>query len=408
VPQPLREELEAVLRGWNAYEIGRGAAPVIDFDLRPDLVDAIPIESRLEAYQRCTDILRRASAVGAQHVADRAQADATYLAALLGAHLPLADYVRRTQGCDAAGWSEDYVSARQQLAEAALAELGIDWGRNTKEQLQEFQGPISAEQAAVEIGKAAEEFEPAVRAATGATTPYNLTIETADVDAYWHYWLDGAGSEVRLRLNLRHAHFTQTRSRQFALHEVLGHGLQAANIGCHCREHDVPWVRLFSVHAQQQTLLEGLAQALPLFVASTDKALVAAVRLDHYSQLVRAELHLAINRGDAVESCIAYARAQVPFWSDEEIGDALADRSVNPLLRSYLWSYPAGIDWFVNLAEATAPTDRVLHAAYRQPLRPVDLALLWPDGPPVGGGHEWAALQPAFTLGEPARTSEGR
>jgi hypothetical protein len=388
VPQPLREELEAVLRGWNAYEVSRGAAPVIDFDLRPDLVDAVPVGSRIEAYERCADILRRARVAGAQHVADRAQAETTYLAALLGVRLPLADYVRQTQGCDTAGWSEDYVKARQQLAQAALAEFGIDWGPKTTDQLKELQGPISAEQAAVEIRKAAEEFEPVVRAATGATAPYNLTIETADVEAYWHYWLDGAGSEVRLRLNLRHAHFTQTRSRQFALHEVLGHGLQAANISHHCREHDVPWVRLFSVHAQQQTLLEGLAQALPLFVAPTDKALTTAVRLDHYNQLVRAELHLAINRGDPIDSCIAYAREHVPFWTNEDIGDALADRSVNPLLRSYLWSYPAGIDWFVSLAEAKTPASRVLHTAYQQPLSPVQLASLWPDGPPLGSGGE--------------------
>ena len=59
--QPLRDELEAILRGWNAYEVARGANPVIDFDLRPDLSETVPIESRLEAYHRCLDLLGRAS-----------------------------------------------------------------------------------------------------------------------------------------------------------------------------------------------------------------------------------------------------------------------------------------------------------------------------------------------------------
>ncbi len=147
----------------------------------------------------------------------------------------------------------------------------------------------------------------------------------------------------------------------------------------------MPWVRLISVHAQEQTLLEGLAQALPLFVAPGDEALATTVRLAHYLQLVRAHLHLAVNRGDSIESLIAYAREHVPFWDDETISDALTDRSVNPLLRSYLWSYAAGIDWFVNLAEAGGPVAAVLHAAYREPLRPADLTSLWPAGPPVGG-----------------------
>ena len=31
----LRDELEAVLRGWDAYERSRGALPIIDFDFGP-------------------------------------------------------------------------------------------------------------------------------------------------------------------------------------------------------------------------------------------------------------------------------------------------------------------------------------------------------------------------------------
>ena len=49
--------------------------------------------------------------------------------------------------------------------------------------------------------------------------------------------------------------------------------------------------------------------------------------------------------------CAEEIRQHIPFWDDERIGDALSDRSVNPLLRSYLWSYPAGLDWFWHLTE---------------------------------------------------------
>jgi hypothetical protein len=383
VAQPLRDELEAILRGWNAYEVARGAKPVADFDLRPDVGEAVPVESRLEAYRRCLDVMERATDPADSHVHDRAQADATYLAALLGVRIPLADYLRRTQGCDATGWPPDYLASRRARVEEALDGLGIGWGPKATHEL--YQCPISAEEAAAEIRNAAEEFEPAVRAATGATASYTLTVETVEVDAYWHYWLDGSGSDIRLRLNTRRARFTRSRCRQTALHEVLAHGLQSASIAEYARTHDVPWVRLISVHAREQTLLEGLAQALPLFVAPADEALTAIVRLVHYVQLVRAHLHLAVNRGDSIESIVAYAREQVPFWTDEDISDFLTDRSVNPLLRSYLWSYAAGIDWFVNLAEAGGPVAAVLHAAYREPLRPVDLASLWPAGPPIGG-----------------------
>jgi hypothetical protein len=143
------------------------------------------------------------------------------------------------------------------------------------------------EEAELHIRKAADEFEKAVRRITGSTARFELTVETADVDAYWGYWLDGAGSEVRLRLNLRQARFTRARARQFALHEVLGHGLQCASIASQCSENEVPWVRLQSVHCSQEIASEGLALALPLFVAPEDEDLMTCVRLDHYLQLVR-------------------------------------------------------------------------------------------------------------------------
>jgi hypothetical protein len=237
----LHDELEAVLRGWDAYERSRGALPVIDFDFRPDLTEKIPIHSRLEALSRCADILARAEAAGSRHVSRRAQADIAYLRALLGERLPLGDYLRRTQGSGVFAWSESDLSARRDRAEAALDRLGIAWGPSTAEELRQHQGPISVQEADLHIRKAADEFEEAVRRITGSTARFDLTVETADVDAYWGYWLDGAGSEVRVRLNLRQARLTHARARQFALHEVLGHGLQCASIARQCLENDVPW-----------------------------------------------------------------------------------------------------------------------------------------------------------------------
>jgi hypothetical protein len=174
--------------------------------------------------------------------------------------------------------------------------------------------------------------------------------------------------------------------RQFALHEVLGHALQSACLAERCGREEVPWVRLLSVHAPHQVLFEGLAQALPLLVVPDDHALVTRVRLAHHLQLVHSEIHLAVNSGAQVEQCALHARARVPFWSEEDIADALTDRGTDPLLRTYLWSYPAGIDWFVALAAAdSAVISQVLHAAYRDPLTPDELMALWPQGPPVGG-----------------------
>ncbi|TDD67444.1 hypothetical protein E1293_38060 [Actinomadura darangshiensis] len=382
----LRDEIETTLRAWHAYETGRGSVAVIDFDCAPTTKATEPASSRLAVYQSLTDLRARTVEAGADRLTTRLTADIAYLGALMGEHPPLNDYVQATQGCLAAGWQDIYITHRGDRAREALAALGIGWGADTARDLNAIEGPIETDEAPDAIRQAADEYETAVRQVTGSQAPFNLTIETTEVDAYWAYWLDGAGDKVRLRLNLRRASFTKVAARQFALHEVLGHGLQGASWSARAAADDVPWVRLMSVHAPQQVLLEGLAQALPLFIAPDDELLGARTRFDHYSQLVRAELHIALNQGASIAELADHARYRMPWTTEAAIADVLTDRGVNPQLRSYLWAYPAGIDWFANLADADRPTrTTVLQAAYRDPLTPNDLAALWPAGPAIGG-----------------------
>jgi hypothetical protein len=395
----LRDQIEQVLRSWHSYELGRGAPAIIDFDCHPSEHEVSPAQDRLQVHDQLAEL--REQATHAPILSERLDADLAYLGALLGERQPLDEYLRRTQGCAAEGWSAAYVEARGRLARSHLAELGIGWHDATNTELESFEGRLEAEEVPDAIRRDADEFEPLVRRATGASAEFRLRIEPVTIDAYWAFWLDGAGQDVRLRLNLRHARFTRVRARQFALHEVLGHGLQYASLAARCTQEDVPWVRLLSVYAPHQVLFEGLAQAMPLLVTPDDPALIARVRLDHYLRLVEAELHLAINAGVSAATCAAQARARVPFWSDATIADQLSDCGVDPLLRSYLWSYPAGLDWFVALAEApTTVVTEVLHAAYRDPLTPGDLAARWPTGPAIGGDGSAVRLwEPTFPGG---------
>ncbi|GAA4234526.1 hypothetical protein GCM10022254_39560 [Actinomadura meridiana] len=378
----LRDEVENVLRAWDAYEIGHGGAPVIDFDCAPGGGAPEAAPDRLAVYRRLVELRERATGV----VAVRLDADLAYLGALLGERLPLDDYVRATQGCGVAGWSDAYVAEQAEEVRKALGDLGIGWGARANAELREVEGLLDVKEAPDAIRQAAEELEPVVRAATECSAPYRLTVETVDLDVYWAFWLDGVGDHVRLRLNLANVEFTEVGARQFALHEVLGHGLQSAALTKQAADGDVPWVRLLSIHAPQSVMSEGIAQAWPLFLMPEDKVLTTRVRLGHYMQLVLAQVHLAINEGTSISVCADRVRDALPWWSDKAIARCLTDRGADPQHRSYMWSYPAGIEWFAALAEADQATRAlVLKDAYRLPLAPDDLAARWPAGPPVGG-----------------------
>lgn len=379
----LRDQVEAVLRSWDGYERGRGAAAIIDFDCCPAESDVQPASGRMTILRRLIELAEDADDV----LRARIDSHITYLRGLLGERLPLAEYIRRTLDCEATGWPGDYVTQIGDKARQRLDDVGIGWSPSTLRDLAAAEGTIDADAAPDAIRQAVAEAEPLVRRIVDSDAPYSLNIEPTNLPAYWAYWLDGRGRNIRLRLNLRDASFTKVTVRQFALHEVLGHGLKGASYADRVAREDVPWVRVLSVHASHQVLLEGLAQTLPLFITPDDEAVITRVALEHYAYLVRAELHLAINAGVSVLDCVHHARTRVPWWTDDAVADALTDRSTDPLLRSYLWAYPAGQDWFTQLA-ATDPEiwQNILRQAYQTPLTTSELTELWPKGPAIGTG----------------------
>lgn len=196
----------------------------------------------------------------------------------------------------------------------------------------------------------------------------------------------GEGHSARLRINQRTAAFTELDAYRFALHEVLGHALQYSNLTATAAGLNVDWPRQLAIHCPHQVLFEGLAQVLPLAVKPDDKLVRARTRLDHVTQLASAELHVMVNAGAGAVACRERATSLVPFWTDDEVAAILRDRTLDPQLRSYLWAYPAGIDWFLALHDAGGSLlAEVLHAGYQRPLVPGELEELWPAGPRIGG-----------------------
>jgi hypothetical protein len=291
-----RDRVEGAVRRWHALELTRGRDPVIDYDCAPTDESVEPYPNQVAALDELIS-LRAAADDGPSLAA--LEAHTTYLTALLGQQIPLSDYIARTQGCSARGWCPSYVVHRKEVAQEALASLDIGWDASTWERLRELEGAVSAAEAGPLVREYAEAFEPTVRKLTGATAEFRLSVETVEEDAYWSYWLDGAGRDARLRINLKNASLTRGDAYRFALHEVLGHALQYASLAEQAEHHPVDWPRLLSIHCPQQVMFEGLAQVLPLIASPDDELVRARTRLDHYLQLVRAELHVMVNRGDS-------------------------------------------------------------------------------------------------------------
>lgn len=378
-----RDALEHVVRAWDAHEARTGGGAIVDYDCAPPAEPVAAASDRFAVLDQLENLRADASP---GPVADAIEAHRAYLGCLLGEHPDLGSYIAATQGCAPRGWTQEYVEHRGDLAREALADLGVSWGPNTRDDLNALSEDVPADAAGDVIRSYADKHEATIRDLTGATAEFTLTVESVDLDAYWSYWLDGAGHDARLRINTRRAAFTQLDAYRFALHEVLGHALQYSNLAGVAETSDVDWPRLLAVHAPHQVLFEGLAQVLPLAAAPTDPAVTARTRLDHYTQLVSADLHRGINAGGSASECWHEARSRVPFWTGNDVASLLRDRTLDPQLRTYLWAYPAGIDWFMNLHEAGGSLlAEVLRDGYQRPLSPGELEQRWPSGPRIGG-----------------------
>lgn len=383
----LRNAVEDAVRRWDALEKSRGKAPVIDFDCAPPADKPRPFENRFAALD---ELSRLVSDTNKKHPALTAQLDAhiAYLRALIGEQLPFDQYILMTQGCVPRGWSLDYIEHRAQMAKDMLESLGISWNDDTCVNIRSLSEPLPAADVESAIGEYADSYEPTIRRLADTNAKVNLTIEDVEVDVYWSYWLDGAGHDARLRINKKNASFTRVDAYRFALHEVLGHALQYSSLTAQAESTTVDWPRILAVHCPHQVLFEGLAQVLPWIAFPEDEIVTARTRLDHFTNLVRGQIHVLLNSGATVVDCRDFAHRQVPWWTDEEITREFHDRSRNPQFRSYLWAYPAGIDWFIRLVEAGGtPLGEVLRESYRRPLTPSELRELWPTGPVIGGNQ---------------------
>jgi hypothetical protein len=384
----LRDTIEEAIRRWDALERSRGEAPVIDFDCAPPADKPHPFDNRFAVLDELQRLRGEAHAQHQPVLRTHLDAHIAYLSALIGQQLPFDEYILLTQGCAPRGWTPDYIAHHASTAKDALRSLGISWDAHTGKNFHSLSEQLRAAEVAAAIADYADKFEPTVRRLADTNADFNLTIEDVEIDAYWSYWLDGAGHDARLRINRNKTSFSRVDAYRFALHEVLGHALQYSSLTAQAETNTVDWPRILTIHSPHQILFEGLAQVLPWIASPDDKIVATRTRIDHFTNLVRGQIHLMINAGAPVADCHDLARNQVPWWTDEEIARELYDRSRNPQFRTYLWSYPAGIDWFVRLVETGGTTlAEVLREAYKRPLTPSELHKLWPTGPVIGGNQ---------------------
>jgi len=376
----LRDEVDGIVRTWHMYEVARGGAPIIDYDLQPHDHEPAPPASTDEVVARLQDVAARTTDT---QLLEYVNAHIAFGQALTSGNWLFADFVKMTQGVWPRRWPPGDVEKSRSSAASHLAQLGIELGPQTRSMLNDLDRPLQSSEVEVAILEAASDLRPQVSGLVGELAPFDVEILLVqDPSVYWAYWIDGAGSKARLRINESNASFTDVTAVQFALHEVLGHAAQAAGWARELSKEPDAWPRTSCLHTPQQVILEGWAQALPLYLETEDHRLTARVRLLHYVQISLAQAHMNLQEGASPDRVRDWLREQLPWLSAIEIDTAIRDRLVDPQTVTYLWSYPVGLDWFIRLRDSGLAASADLRSVmYRQSLSPIDAQRLSPDVP---------------------------
>jgi hypothetical protein len=374
IPSELDEQLIRMLLGWHALEKQLGGPAIVDFNLIAAKARN-KYENRLEVL-RDIERLNSATPSECKPVRERLTAHETFLRALMGQKFNFETFINKTQGIPAEPFSIEYIKQRRGILREALEKVGIKFDANTVKNLVAKDRPIPL-----------NELEENFRALYASQRKYldqpiqrdgrfRLRIEFVNLREYWGYWVDGKGIQFRLRFN-RHnlvEGYTHSEAVQFVYHELLAHCCQMAVWRTRISEEKIPrYFGLTTVHSQEQFLLEGLAQALPLFVKSDltqSPIFLSRLLLGHFRSLINNNVHIMINNGATVEDCVRYASRYAPFVRSSQLAEGLASRSNNPLYRSYEFVYPRSFDVFLRLAEDFPEKFRTnfLTAVYNQVL----------------------------------------
>lgn len=386
LPADLDHSLCQMLVDWDAHERNSGSHSVIDFDASHLELTPRPA-GRLSVLNSIRHLAedRRLTPLARQRLAGHE----VFLRCLAGECFAFREYVARTVGVSPSLVPERYLQMRQDSVRSRIAKIGFSFDARTKAEMASMDGHLAPSEMA-EIMIATYDLQRGeLEALVGIKLDFEIEVEVVEESAYWTHWVDGGPDTFRLRINIAKADRGRAASRRLAYHELLGHCAQIVALGNKVSNGSIAsYFGLTTVHTLEQFAFEGIAQTLPLALATDepqDELLLAQLFLDHYTSLVENNLHIMINDGTPLADCLEYSRRWLPFRPEDDAAADIEGRAADPLWRTYQYVYPISFDVFLSSFERANREERLqwTREIYRNPIqifRPSDNRERWGSG----------------------------
>lgn len=371
-------------RGWDEFERAHGGPDIVDFDLST-FEGSASFNSRREVLYELSKLCDQFDETADEEgvfLRARIRGSISYLRALMGQQIPFAEYLKDTLGLVPTPFSDGEVEIARNAAIRHLAPFDLTLRVEDRER---FQNELLLHDAnEIRKGIVGDQklwLHRLSSAGIPVSKQLSLSVQFAEVDAYWSNWISGSAQKgITLTINL-HARKRYDKGRPLALclHEICGHAVQMSiwreliaegklNQAC----------GLTTVHSPEVFVSEGLGQTVPELLIDDwtfPPEFHLSRALQYHTLVILHNAHLMLYEHMPVETILDYASAHLPLTDPDTLEYEIRDRGTNPLFRSYLLSYATGEQTIRKLVQEMSVTQKrdFFLGIYTRPLTPDQL-----------------------------------
>jgi hypothetical protein len=392
-------ELVRFLRVWDAME--GEERNIIDFDLAlgnltinefrehiindPTKKERQRILEGLENFQEeLVEFARPSSDVKVlqlEFLEAKLAAHVAYCKRKLGVEIDPLEYIESTMGIKPELIPNEDICFQKETLRHLLSALGCR--SYSKEAIEQFRQDriLSESSIAGHISHNSDVFLKAISDFLGIEIKPRFGIKEVKEDKYWFNWACGMRNKFILKVNTHPRHlnrWTKGKAELMSSHEITGHfGQMSGWQQAIDRKELSPALGLTSVHDPEQVTTEGIAMTLPYYVPEIEELFTPEGRVemetDGLRMMVYNNIHIWANRGEKTEEeLIRYMHKYYPAESEDEIRKQIKDRTTNPLMQVYMYSYGIGFYRHRLYAQNLNVDEKreLLKIIYRQPITP--------------------------------------
>jgi len=374
----LDDELCRFVISWHRFEQHLGRLTVIDFDLVgfDDTFEVEILPGRFGYIRWAEELLLKLEDAGLSDSFESQKLNGHMhaLRALCGQSFALGDYIEATMAFRPTVYSDEAISSVIDDIESRCSALGLSRDDLAHGHIPEGQvgpQPHDIEEAfCTELSRLTTDIERRFQ----LKLDFDLRFEFVTEDAYWNYWIDGSGRSYRLRFNRSDRTYGTSEVTHFCLHELIGHCGQAS--GWYGSSKLSKFARILTVHTCEQVHLEGFAQGLPFLLQDVHSFVELRAVLGRLRQMLLNNAYLSIANGRPIEDVVAMFERSVPVTDRDRLVKNLADQALEPIMRTYMFSYPKGIELIHSLSKQADGVSSFINRSITEPMTASEIQAL--------------------------------